>query len=179
MAEETETQEAPAKRGAHGGAIPAKHPIKCGYKNCKFKSLYATVVGLHRSRSHGIKGKSITAGYMRRSKKPEGLCPQCGEGPFKALADHMRKVHGVFRSRRGRPAKQESNVNGNQSNYSNNNEEAIAFHVGQLTTRFTYDVEALAARLAIPAEDFAARCLAVLSRSSKALRERYGLSHSL
>lgn len=177
MAEETETREAPAKR-AMGGAVPAKRPIKCGYRNCKFKSIYATVVGLHRSRFHGIKGQSPAAKYLRKTKKAE-ICPECGEGPLKALADHMRKVHGIFKRKVGRPAKHEEiTLNGN-SNASHTNEEALSFWLGRATAQAEQIWIAYAERIGASPEEFTARCLGILSGGSKTLREKYRLPHSM
>jgi len=185
---ETETSQSSPPAKAMGGTIPSKKLIHCGYRDCKFSHHYATVVGMHRRSAHNIKGTANVSIYARekkqrsktQTKQDDTTCKECGFHAKNALglAIHQSGIHGI----RGQKYQKKSDkgelpLNGNSANHSN--EEAIAFHVARLTTRFEYDVEALAARLAITPEELASRCMAVLQRSSKTLRERYRLSDSV
>ena len=154
---------------------------------------FPTGLGAHRKFQHGVAGTSSAAvSWKKKRGRPSTRfeCPECkAEGVkkvynfAKALGAHRARAHGIAGT--SASVMHKRNREGVNNNGSSNgtggapHDEVIAFWVGKITASFTSETHAIAERIGVSGEELTARCIAVLSDTSKALRTRYRLSHHL
>ena len=155
-------------------------PGKLRCPECDQTFRFANVLGAHRRIAHGVAGTSASSKYSQRQKSGEStlMCEECGAGPFKRMGLHMTRVHGNSKTTttQSRSAQNGSNSTGN-AHADITDEVAIACSLGEARKEYEALIQHYAQRVGLVSEDFASRLMAVVSGSSKTLRQRYRLPH--